>query len=442
MNSWRNQKRGIHSAIRRPSREPRSSRHESAHYLPRKDQSRFTSAATVQRFNARNFVSGKSHLGSGINLAINTGTLNALLKAMIRGLMQTNRRLETRTHQQRWERRFAQLEAFKRRFGHCFVPILWPENKPLGPWVGTQRSAKRAGRLNSERIRRLNGIGFPWAGLNPTRRPCQLFWDAMFQELSDWKTRHGHFRIPRTTHSRLPAWIDRQRTARWRGLLRADRLERLSAIGFPWEPDDPLWEQRFAQLGALQEKCDFTFRWPKDAALERWSRAQRVSRCRGQLSQERIRRLDKIGFRWTKNHYRGPGAQGHWEAMFEALQDFHRQSGHFWVTEDPPSRPGLRRWALHQREYRRHGILRENRFQRLNEVGFPWGLQENPRWEQRYAELAAYKQRCGHCNVPSHWSQNKTLGLWVMNQRLAKRLGRSSPEHIIKLNELGFEWRS
>ena len=37
-----------------------------------------------------------------------------------------------------------------------------------------------------------------------------------------------------------------------------------------------------------------------------------------------------------------------------------------------------------------------------------------------------------------HWPPNKTLGLWVMNQRL----GRGRPEHIQKLDELGFEWRS
>ena len=43
-----------------PPHKPRSSRREPAHYFPRKDQSRLTSAATVQGFNAPNFVSGDS----------------------------------------------------------------------------------------------------------------------------------------------------------------------------------------------------------------------------------------------------------------------------------------------------------------------------------------------------------------------------------------------
>src|SRR4051812_31151104 len=34
------------------------------------------------------------------------------------------------------------------------------------------------------------------------------------------------------------------------------------------------------------------------------------------------------------------------------------------------------------------------------------GCQEEPRWEQRYAELPAYRQQFGHSNVPSHWPQN------------------------------------
>jgi hypothetical protein len=128
--------------------------------------------------------------------------------------------------------------------------------------------------------------------------------------------------------------------------------------------------------------------------------------------------------------------------MFEALQEYHREQGHFRVSKDPPLRPGLRRWVLRQRWEQRNGSLHKDRFERLSEIGFPWGLQEEPRWEQKYSELAAYKQQYGHCNVPSHWPQNKTLGLWVMHQRRAKRFATSRPEHIQKLDELGFEWRS
>ena len=98
--------------------------------------------------------------------------------------MQTKRpSVQTLNRQKNWERRFAQLEDFKRRFGDCFVPFEWPENKPLGRWVATQRVYKRAGRLSRERLRRLKGIGFPWAGTTRSRPPHAIFWDARFKAL-------------------------------------------------------------------------------------------------------------------------------------------------------------------------------------------------------------------------------------------------------------------
>src|SRR5438445_12544688 len=98
---------------------------------------------------------------------------------MISEPMQTERRkLLILKRQQDWERRFAQLEEFKRRFGHCFVPVEWPENEALGRWVANQRVGKRAGWLRWERTRRLNGIDFPWTGTDKSRPRHEVFWWA------------------------------------------------------------------------------------------------------------------------------------------------------------------------------------------------------------------------------------------------------------------------
>jgi Helicase associated domain len=60
----------------------------------------------------------------------------------------------------RWEQGFALLK-FKRREGHCCVPICHNEGKiRLGWWVSTQRVRRRE--LSAERKARLNKIGFVW----------------------------------------------------------------------------------------------------------------------------------------------------------------------------------------------------------------------------------------------------------------------------------------
>ena len=61
----------------------------------------------------------------------------------------------------RWEQGFTVLLKFKRREGHCHVPIFHCEgNHRLGWWVFTQRRNRKI--LSAERKARLNRIGFVW----------------------------------------------------------------------------------------------------------------------------------------------------------------------------------------------------------------------------------------------------------------------------------------
>ena len=61
----------------------------------------------------------------------------------------------------RWEQGFAALLKFKRREGHCRVPISHNEgNHRLGWWVSTQR--RRRKEMSAERKARLDKVGFVW----------------------------------------------------------------------------------------------------------------------------------------------------------------------------------------------------------------------------------------------------------------------------------------
>ena len=60
-----------------------------------------------------------------------------------------------------WEQNFAALLEFKRREGHCCVPILHTEGDlKLGWWVATQRRSKKI--MSADRRARLNKIVFMW----------------------------------------------------------------------------------------------------------------------------------------------------------------------------------------------------------------------------------------------------------------------------------------
>jgi hypothetical protein len=55
---------------------------------------------------------------------------------------------------------FAALLAYKAKHGDCNVPTIWPEDPRLITWVNNQRALRKRDKLEANRIRRLDEIGF------------------------------------------------------------------------------------------------------------------------------------------------------------------------------------------------------------------------------------------------------------------------------------------
>jgi len=68
------------------------------------------------------------------------------------------------------------------------------------------------------------------------------------------------------------------------------------------------------------------------------------------------------------------------------------------------------------------------------------------RWGAQFLKLIAYKQEHGHCNVVQRDSKNKSLGLWVNQQRQSYKKwknGNKTPmteKRIVMLERIGFNW--
>ena len=68
-----------------------------------------------------------------------------------------------------WNTMFKRLQQFKREYGHCNVPQGYTLDRELATWVKNQRQAyrymlerKSSKRISTDRITRLNRIGFEW----------------------------------------------------------------------------------------------------------------------------------------------------------------------------------------------------------------------------------------------------------------------------------------
>jgi len=63
-------------------------------------------------------------------------------------------------------------------------------------------------------------------------------------------------------------------------------------------------------------------------------------------------------------------------------------------------------------------------------------------WEERFAEIRAFKEKHGHARVPTSWAKNRRLGKWIMHQRELYRKGEMRRDRAERLDRVGKEWRS
>ena len=177
------------------------------------------------------------------------------------------------------------------------MPRGWPENPPLGVWGSVQRRTQKAGKLSSDRVARLEALGFEWELLAND-------WEANFVALAAYKAKHGDCRVPQNwpQNPALYSWVNNHRTAQKGGKLPSEKVARLEALGFEWDPYTSAWEACFAELAAYKAKhgdCRVPRGWPENPSLASWVSNQRTARRTDKLSAERVARLEALGFKWS-----------------------------------------------------------------------------------------------------------------------------------------------
>ena len=141
-----------------------------------------------------------------------------------------------------WADRVRELMQYSDDHGHCSVPR---KHSSLGRWVVAQRrnfkkfDAGKASSMTPHRVKILNYIGFVWDG----GRRNDKGWMRMFEELMEYKEKHGDCLVPSRYEGnlKLGRWVFSQR----RGYHEAKRGEtswmteerqlKLEEIGFVWK---------------------------------------------------------------------------------------------------------------------------------------------------------------------------------------------------------------
>jgi hypothetical protein len=97
----------------------------------------------------------------------------------------------------------------------------------------------------------------------------------------------------------------------------------------------------------------------------RWVMTQRQMYRKGKLSQDRILRLEAIGFVWSRQELA-------WDEMYQRLVNYKRIHGDCDVLQEWREDPQLGSWVVKQKYLRKKGLLTKERIMKLNEVWMRW----------------------------------------------------------------------
>ena len=201
------------------------------------------------------------------------------------------------------------LCEYKEEFGDCNVPYNYIYNGvKLGLWVCAQRQAykgKGGVTLTQDKINKLNSIGFIWDHLDNQ-------WNENFNLLCEYKEEFGDCNVPKEyiyKGVRLGKWCNTQRQAykgKGTAILNQERIDKLQSIGFYLESTDyNNFDDVFNILCEYKEEfgdCNVPSRFIyKGFRLGEWCQRQRQAyKGKGTviLNQERINKLQSIGFKW------------------------------------------------------------------------------------------------------------------------------------------------
>ena len=215
-----------------------------------------------------------------------------------------------------WESNYAALAEYRRVHGHCRVSTLSEEHGSLGNWVRTMREYKKRGKLSEERIRRLTELDFVWDGALEASlsEVWQEKWESNYAALVEYQRTYGHCDVSSLSkeHVRLCRWVSTMRDYRKQGKLSAERIQRLTQLGFVWDMLEEKWERMYAALVQYKEAhghCEVPTGWPSNPKLASWVNTQRTFNSNGKLASHRKKRLVALGFRFASQEKVRPGKE-------------------------------------------------------------------------------------------------------------------------------------
>ncbi len=350
-------------------------------------------------------------------------------------------------HEFNFQLRLNRLQVFFQEHGHIDVPSTSNgEIKLLYKWLCRQKKEYKKylsgsdSNLTNDRRQSLEKLGFHIGMFDivdtSEKRPRKFIrksWEEQFEELVKFKKKYNHCMVPNRDkeYAKLSGWVQHQRAEKKKkasgstSRLSDDQVKRLDEIGFVWNIQDKVWNERLKQLKDFKSKHGHVRIPTKSSKLGNWVMIQRqqyglkMDGKKNTLSDERVKALESLDFEWDIREVC-------WEEKFNELKEC--------ILDETSTinDPYLKSWIAVQRaemKYKQKGLqshLSDQREAKLNQIGFDWNIsfdrneERRANWIENFERLKQFKKENGTCRVPVRKldsKEEKRFSHWVRDQR-------------------------
>ena len=387
-------------------------------------------------------------------------------------LNQIGMRWENIDKMQQWMKKYSFAKAYYEHYGKLDIPkdfktingYEYDENGfKLGMWIGNQRKAYNGNssghKITKVQIDLLNQIGMRWNNME--------LWMAKYNLAKAYYEHYGNSDIPvafKTTNGfdydengiALGRWLIDQRRM-YKGIRSSskfteEQINLLNQIGMRWENKERMWQwvkkynlakAYYEYYGNLDIPVKFKtangYEYDKNGvALGNWISFQRKNF--GNLTEEKINLLNKIGMRWDKID-----KMPQWMGKYNLAKAYYEHYGNLEISARFKTINGydydengvaLGTWIGAQRQD--FDKLTEEQINLLNKIGMRWEkIDRVQQWEEKYNLAKAYYEWHGNLDIPKEFKtingyefdkEGVALGEWFFRQKKSYRENNMLPE--------------
>ena len=208
-----------------------------------------------------------------------------------------------------WEKWYELMVDFREKNGCCLVPYFYmtEDGYDLYRWVLKQRYDWTFGEISDERIRLLDELNFIWEQQDHA-------WEKGIAALMRYKAEYGDcvvdkeykvrdfYKPEEIEYYELGEWVAAQRI--FDGNFPREKYQRLKDLGFIWSLREYNWLRAYEALKEYKEvngDCSVPTEFMTEDGMELglWVQEQRVNLHYKYLTEERMVKLDELGFAWA-----------------------------------------------------------------------------------------------------------------------------------------------